>query len=576
MKLLIAKAAGFCMGVRRAVDMAFDAANKHKGPVFTYGPLVHNPQVLRVLREKGISVLESIPEHSADTVLIRAHGVPPETRARLKAAGFRILDATCPRVARVQAIIKRHSRKEYACIIIGDKDHPEVVGLLGYAGKYGLAVNNLKDLEKLKPFEKAIVVAQTTQNTHFFEQVTAWVQKNRRHYKVYNTICDSTEKRQAEVQRLAQIVDAVVVVGGHNSGNTKRLAEIVRQNQKPVYHVESEADLDLEALADAEAIGITAGASTPNWVTRKVYRSLESMFYHKRRGWRRRLFQFQRLMLLTSIYVSLGAGCLTYACSHVQDVDPILPYALIAMLYVLSMHLLNNLLERKAAHYNDPDRAFFHDAYTPLLTVLALMSGAAGLSIAYIMGHAPFVILVVMSILGLSYNVTLIPPRLFNSRYRRIRDIPGSKTILIALAWGVVTALYPYLSISGGLNPQTLLIFILAALLVFVRTAFFDILDMQGDRIVGKETIAIFLGEKRSMRLLKTILVAVIIVLAVCMAIGWINLFGIALAFCPVFLLTILYVYEKGHLLPGIRLEFFVETNFLLAGIIAGLGNLLK
>ncbi|MCG8633824.1 MAG: 4-hydroxy-3-methylbut-2-enyl diphosphate reductase, partial [Desulfobacterales bacterium] len=137
MKISIAKTAGFCMGVRRAVDMVLDASNLSEEPIFTYGPLIHNPQVLDLLKGKGVTVLDEIPERGSGTVIVRAHGVPPEAKAALKAAGFTVVDATCPRVIKVQTIIGKHARLGHAAVIVGDQNHPEVVGLLGYAGEQG-------------------------------------------------------------------------------------------------------------------------------------------------------------------------------------------------------------------------------------------------------------------------------------------------------------------------------------------------------------------------------------------------------------------------------------------------------
>jgi len=191
------------MGVRRAVEMVLDAPNKHEGPIFTCGPLIHNPQILNLLEEKGISILPEIPDHGSGTVLIRAHGVPPQAKEDLKAAGFKIIDATCPRVIKVQTIIRKHSKQGYASIIIGDKNHPEVVGLLGFAGEKGYVVNNLDDLKTLPPFDRAIIVAQTTQNMQFFEKVKNWADQKSPQYKIFDTICDSTAKRQTEVRQLA-------------------------------------------------------------------------------------------------------------------------------------------------------------------------------------------------------------------------------------------------------------------------------------------------------------------------------------------------------------------------------------
>ncbi len=240
MKIIIAKTSGFCMGVRRAVEMVLDAPDQSTKPIYTYGPLIHNPQVLNLLQSKDIRVLDEIPNRGCGTVLIRAHGVPPTAKQHLKEAEFNVIDATCPRVIKVQTIIRKHAKKDYAVIIIGDKDHPEVIGLLGYARDNGHVVGDMEELAALPAFDNAIIVSQTTQNARLLESVINWAAENHPHYKIYNTICDSTERRQAEVQRLAEAVDAVIVVGGYNSGNTRRLAEIARQTGKPTYHIESE------------------------------------------------------------------------------------------------------------------------------------------------------------------------------------------------------------------------------------------------------------------------------------------------------------------------------------------------
>jgi len=563
------------MGVRRAVEMVLDAPNKHENPICTFGPLIHNPQVLDLLNEKEISILEHIPEKATGTVLIRAHGVPPQTQENLKKAGYKIIDATCPRVIKVQTIIRKHAQKDYASIIIGDKDHPEVIGLLGYAEEKGFVVDNLDDLDSLPSFEKAIVVAQTTQNATFFEEIKKWANHKFPHYKIFDTICDSTAKRQTEVQKLADSVDAVIVVGGRNSGNTKRLAEISKKTGKPTYFIETESEIDIDALSEAKCIGITAGASTPNWVIKKIYRTLEALPYKKKQGLQRVIFSIQRVLLLTNIYVSIGAGCLCYACIKIQGITNNLHHVLISMLYVLSMHIFNNLIGTKADRYNDPDRSSFYNKNKLLLAFLAFAAGGIGLMTAYSVGWFPFLILFGMSIMGLSYNLRFIPKRLSHNKYRRLRDIPGSKTVLIAMAWGIVTSALPRLSVSENFHLNTTIIFLWSLSLVFVRTAFFDILDMQGDRIVGKETIPILLGEKRALRLLKTVLAVNFGILFISGTFHLISSLGFLLLICPTFVFIILSAHERGYMLPGIRLEFLVESNFVMAGVMALIWSLL-
>jgi (E)-4-hydroxy-3-methyl-but-2-enyl pyrophosphate reductase len=195
-----------------------------------------------------------------------------------------VIDATCPRVVKVQSIIKSHARKGYVVIIVGDDDHPEVIGLLGFAEGKGHAVGSLEELSLLPRFDQAIIVAQTTQNQKSYQDIKAWTAAQRPHYIVFDTICDSTEKRQAEIREMASQVDAMLVVGGKNSGNTRRLAEIASTEGKPVYHVETEAELDADTLSKIKILGLTAGASTPSWVIKRVLWAVEQISLRRWHG----------------------------------------------------------------------------------------------------------------------------------------------------------------------------------------------------------------------------------------------------------------------------------------------------
>lgn len=555
------------MGVRRAVEMALDAPGRHAEPIYTYGPLIHNPQVLDLFAGKGIHVLKEIPRQGSGTVIVRAHGVPPDDKRQLERAGFRVVDATCPRVIRVQTIIQVHARKGFSAIIVGDRDHPEVVGLMGYAGPSGHVVSSMEELCALPSFDRAIIVAQTTQNTRLYRQVKTWAHENHPHYKTFDTICDSTEKRQAEVKRLAGRVDAVVVVGGKQSGNTQRLFQIAAESGKPAYHVETEDELNQQLLDRVNRVGITAGASTPNWIIKRVFRRLERLAAKNETGVFRIFYRLIQILLLTNGYVALGAGCLCLACMRILGLTPEVAPVAVAMLYVLSMHLLNHLTGTAEDRYNDPERARFYEHHRLLLSLISITAGGMGIMAASKMGTAAFVILLVMSLLGLSYNLYILPDRP-GWNYRRIKDIPGSKTVLIAAAWGVVAVLLPGVAAKGFLTASIAVVFVWATALVFARTAFFDLLDVQGDRIMGKETLPILLGSGRTLVLLKGMLTGCMLLSAIASAIGLFSSLGFALVLCPGAMLMLVGAYENGHMLPGMRLEFLVESLFLLAGVI--------
>jgi (E)-4-hydroxy-3-methyl-but-2-enyl pyrophosphate reductase len=572
LKVKLAKTAGFCMGVRRAIEIVLDAANSQQGPIYTYGPLIHNPQGLEILREKSVTILDDISGAKPGSVVIRAHGVPPKAKQALVDAGLTIIDATCPRVIKVQTIISKYARQGCAAIIVGDKDHPEVVGLLGYAEGMGYVISHPDDLDKLPSLERAIVVAQTTQEGYLFESIASAIAARFPHFKVFNTICDSTLKRQAEVREMAKSVDAVVVVGGRNSGNTQRLAQVVEQEGVPAFHVESEAELDFEAIRALDSVGITAGASTPNWVIKKVYRTLEALPRQAGGRWRLTVFRIQRWLLLSNLYLALGAGCLSYTCALLSGIRPGLASALMASCYVLSMHILNNFIGREAVRYNDPDRASFYDCNRPILLTLAIISGAIGLFTAFTLGPVPFLILCIISLLGLFYKVKIIPGRFkIGQNIQRISDMPGSKSVLIALAWGIVTVALPHLSVSLQITTTMIFVSLWASVIAFVRTAFFDILDIQGDRIVGQESLPIVLGERETLRILKQLLIIFLAAFIFAPMIHLTTTLAYGMILSVIYMAAVLLAFEKHWIVPGFRFEFLVESIFVFTAIVSGL-----
>ncbi len=278
-EVIIAKSAGFCWGVRRAFDKVLEtvAKNKSEERVFTYGPLIHNPQAVEMLEGKGVSVLKEIPSKMNDTVFIRTHGVSPEERECLRKSGAKICDATCPDVGVIQGIVRKHIRKGYHAIIVGNSEHPEVKALLGYAEKNGVAISSREEIERLpKEWKNICVVAQSTQKEEKFEELVGVIKQKYPNAVVFNTICESTTERQAEVEELALMVDAMVVVGGFNSANTAKLAQISRAIGTLTFYIETEKDLNPNDFKGFKKIGVTAGSSTPSWLIDKVVEKLKS------------------------------------------------------------------------------------------------------------------------------------------------------------------------------------------------------------------------------------------------------------------------------------------------------------
>lgn len=264
LQVRISESAGFCPGVERALRLTLDAAERAPKPICTLGPLIHNPAVVADLKAKGVEVVSEAGELSAGTIILRSHGVPRNVREGLTGSGLNVVDATCPFVTLAQEKAADLRDQGYIVIILGDRDHPEVLALRSYAGERSLVVESAADLPEQLPGARIGVVVQTTQSEGRLSELVAALAVQVRELLVHNTICNATEQRQGAALTMASEVDVVVVVGGAESGNTRRLAELCRGRQSNTYHVEMAADLDPKWFEQAGVVGVTAGASTPS------------------------------------------------------------------------------------------------------------------------------------------------------------------------------------------------------------------------------------------------------------------------------------------------------------------------
>lgn len=555
------------MGVRRALNLALDLANRPEGPVYTYGPLIHNPQVIEMLEEKNVRVRndldQSLPANA--TVAIRTHGVSPDEFEKIRQTAARICNATCPKVARVQSIVKQYTKKGYTILIIGDRGHAEVTAILGYAEGKGVVIEKPADVTNLPPLEKVCIVAQTTQNIEHFKELARLITKRYPQATLFDTICDSTYQRQAEVVALAKEVDAMVVVGGKNSANTTRLAQISQAAGIPTFHIETENDLDLQRMRQFKTVGVTAGASTPNWLIQRVVGRLEELAAGKN------FFnQALRFLLKSNIYVAFGAASMSYAACRLQGITPKIEFEFIAGFYIFAIHLLNQFTEETAITYSEPLRIQFYNRYKKLLITLGIVSTFGALSLALKLGIIPFAFILGMSALGILYRVRIIPERLFKRvRYRRLMDIPASKDIFFALAWAVVLVWLHLFTAKGHFTKATLTALIFTFILAFVRSVIISIRDIQGDMIVGRETIPILLGIEKTKILLFSLTGLLGILLLVATVLKWTSPLGYFLLIAVLYVFGYLFLYRKEIIVPGLWAEALVDSSFVLAGAIA-------
>lgn len=274
MEVILAKTAGFCFGVKRAMDMVSEQIGKEH--IYTFGPIIHNEEVVEELKQKGIGVIHSLAEAEEvlpGTMVIRSHGIDKKTHEALEAMGWKIIDATCPFVKKIHRIVEEESAKGTQIVIIGNEHHPEVEGIMGWCGTVPVVIDTEEKAQKFgkKDVKKVCIVSQTTFNYKKFQELVEIITKKGYDIVVRKTICNATEDRQTEARTLAKKADAMIVIGGKNSSNTQKLFEICREECENTYYIQTLRDLDLNKFSCAGCVGITAGASTPNNIIQEVH-----------------------------------------------------------------------------------------------------------------------------------------------------------------------------------------------------------------------------------------------------------------------------------------------------------------
>ena len=281
MNVILAKSAGFCFGVKRAVDTVYEEIQKGQA-IYTFGPIIHNEEVVRDLEEKGVIVINDIDElkdKPLGTVIIRAHGVEKGIYEEIEKLGFSIIDATCPFVLKIHRLVERYSGEGCQIVIVGNEAHPEVKGIKSWStAESTTVIANKEDAENFEADKgkKVCIVSQTTFNYNKFQELVEIINKKGYDIIVLNTICNATEERQTEAKAIAKQVDAMIVIGGRNSSNTQKLFEICKNECKNTYYIQTVKDLEPAGFKSVDNVGITAGASTPNNIIEEVQKNVRN------------------------------------------------------------------------------------------------------------------------------------------------------------------------------------------------------------------------------------------------------------------------------------------------------------
>lgn len=571
MKVIVAKTAGFCWGVKRAMDAVLEASVRNDGrSVQTLGPLIHNPQALELIGRRGVGVAEAPDKVQNGTVVIRAHGIPIQDlrglKERQKKGELKIVNATCPEVAKVHNKIKKWSPKGYFTVILGSHGHAESVAHRSFAENGSVIVSNLAEAEALtdEQLKKVLVVAQTTFTVKDYHAITDYLRARAVDAVFENTICEDTWMRQDEAKNLARTVDTVIVVGGKTSSNTKHLAELAHHYGKPVQYVETAVELDLGAFTGRETVGVLAGASTPTWLVDEVVDVLEQLGDGPSR-WR----SFLQATFGSSSLMAVGAALMTLGVHKWLDLRMGWRYPLLTGTYVLAMYLLTPFLDPLGLGAKGPARARFLERNRRVLVALGMVALLLTLGLAASLGAKALAVAAAASLVGVGYK------RRFQvgGWILSLRKVPGSKDVVVALALATVAVIMPVWQEGRVWDLRAFAAIFLVGVLTFVRTVIYEIRDMQNDQIVGKETLPIFMG--------KSVTKAVLVGLLGTLLAGtlWLTFenrqdghplaVALVLVVCAAYPVLYLWLYHERFTAGKHRFELSVDLSFWLVGLLA-------
>ena len=502
MKVEIGKFAGFCDGVKYAVEKTFSQASKGNEEIYVDGHLIHNPQTLDMLEKTGVKTYEDTDDMSVlddKTVIIRAHGISPERREALSSHAKKIVNLTCKYVAKIQSLVKKHSSLGYRVIVIGNPNHPEIIGVCGFA-KDVYVVYKDEDIDKLPENDKkTLIVAQTTLEKETFNKFVSQIQNKYKNSEliIKNTICEATEQRQNEILEIAKRNDVVLVIGGSESSNTRNLYKIA-SNIKPSFYVEFKEDLEKIDLTPYKNVGIMAGASTPDWLIEDIAQTIKDNYSSSFYRGINKVFDF---LNYGYIFFSFGAFLMSYAIYDILAKPFQYRIGVIVALYYLFMSLGNGY-SNYTIKISDKRRYLFYQKYKPAFLTIIVVSALIMFYLAYNVDIGILMLTILSTLLGTAYNISFEKNDRFNHSFffRLFKKLVPFKAIIISIA--VTTLLNgSILLLNRNILKDHTLSYLFSVSIVFIfmfiRQALIEIKFSQSDKIAGAVTLTTYIDSEK-------------------------------------------------------------------------------
>jgi len=573
MKIELAKHSGFCTGVRNAVNRIVDEINSCDEDILINGPLIHSPQTVQILEKRGLKTIKSGDAIDNQIVAIRTHGTTWEEYRDIHRRARKLINLTCSNVAYVHATVKKYAAKNYFTIILGDKDHAEVQGIASYASSGFFIVSNFDDIERIPEAEKYVLVSQTTLDIEFFKKASSIINGKLKNLEIENTICMATDDRQKDLYTAVKKgVDAIVVVGGKNSANTKRLAQIGIDNNIKTFHIETEEELVAGDFADVRHVIVSAGASTPSWIVNNVLERLYEINYKRKKN--RLYFLFKSIpefMIRTNLFSALITVFMTLAIMPCRfyECDMTMPFLSASFIFI--MYSINNFFRPYELQLSKPFKYNLYSRHKYLLIILTAIALMYYLFFSLQSGYPAFILYLVVFVCGFVYAIPSVAKMFYDTRIKPLRILFGVKSVITSISWAFTALMIPF-SVHQYGYLQFASIFMIIFSIIFVRNILIDLTDYQGDLLLGIETVITIFGLKITKIVIMSL--SLFYIVSVFYYIVFVNWLAV------LYLINMMYYYylyksiRKNYYFYRFKYELLIDLNFLLFAVFSVVGDL--
>lgn len=568
MKIELAKHSGFCIGVKNAVNKIVDEINRCDENILIHGPLIHSPQTVNILEKRGLNVITKNDSIDNKITAIRTHGTTQQEYRDIKKRSKKIINLTCSNVAYVQGIAKKYSAKGYFVLILGDKDHAEVKGISSFASSGSCIISGLDDIKTLPSAEKYVLISQTTLDSNFFNTASERLKKKIPEIVIVNTICSATGDRQNDLhEAVKRGVDAIVVVGGKNSANTKRLAQIGIDNNVKTFHIETENELDPENFRNVKHVIVSAGASTPSWIVNNVLEKLYEINHKNKKN--RLIFLLKALtkfLVRTNLFSAFITTFMTIAVLPCTIADCDMKIPLISASFIFIMYSINNLFRPHEMQLSKPFKYNLYSRYKHLIVIMTIIALLFFIISVFHSNYPANALYLTVFVCGFVYAIPYVTKIVSKMRNKLLRIIFGVKSIITSLGWAFTALIIPFAA-----NPHDYLqftaIFIIIFSIIFIRNILIDLTDYQGDLLLGIETVITILG----LKITKTIIISLCIIYIVSIFYYVLLINKLAI----LYLCNMIYYYylykniKKNYYFYKFKYEVLIDFNFLIFALIS-------